>query len=144
MDLFTREIVGWQVSRKHDKNLVTQAFFNGLVNRKFQKPHYIHTDQGAEYTSQNYTKLVQDFGVTVSMSTKASPWENGYQESFYNNFKTDLGLEFDRFEDEGRFLEAIHHTLYDYNHTRIHSALKMPPSRFHAEYLHSVCTKRGA
>ena len=144
MDLFTREIVGWQVSHKHDKNLVTQAFFDGLVNRKFQKPAFIHTDQGAEYTSQNYTKLVQDFGVTVSMSTKASPWENGYQESFYNNFKTDLGLEFDRFENEGHFLEAIHHTLYDYNHTRIHSALKMPPSRFHAEYLHSVCTKRGA
>lgn len=144
MDLFTREIVGWQVSQRHDKNLVKQAFFDGLVNRKFQKPRYIHTDQGAEYTAQDYTKLVQDFGVQVSMSTKASPWENGYQESFYNNFKTDLGLEFDRFEDEGHFLEAIHHTLYNYNHERIHSALKMPPSRFHAEYLHSVCTKRGA
>ncbi len=92
MDLFTREIVGWQISQKHDKNLVMQAFFDGLVNCNFQKPTYIHTDQGAEYTSQDYTKLVQDFGVQVSMSTKASPWENGYQESFYNNFKTDLGL----------------------------------------------------
>lgn len=144
MDVFTREIVGWQISQRHDKTLVMQAFLDGLVNRYFQKPTYVHTDQGAEYTSQDYTNLVKNFGVTVSMSTKASPWENGYQESFYNNFKTDLGLEFDRFEDTGHFLEAIHHTLYNYNHKRIHSALKMPPARFHASYLDSVSTKRGA
>jgi len=53
-----------------------------------------------------------DFGIQVSMSTKASPWENGFQESFYNNFKTDLGLEFDRFETEGHFLEEIHECKY--------------------------------
>jgi len=144
LDLFTREIVGWQVSQRHDKTLIMQAFLDGLVNRDFQKPIYIHSDQGAEYTSQDYTDLVKQFGIQVSMSTKASPWENGYQESFYNNFKTDLGLEFDRFEDEGHFLETIHHTLYSYNHTRIHSALKMPPAKFYANYLHSVCTKRDA
>ncbi|MBW7941260.1 MAG: IS3 family transposase [Candidatus Kuenenia stuttgartiensis] len=144
MDLFTREIVGWHISNTHTKHLVMQAFLDGLVNRDFHKPHYIHSDQGVEYTSQDYTNLVQQFGVTVSMSTKASPWENGYQESFYNNFKTDLGLEFDRFQDEGHFLEAIHHTLYDYNHTRIHSTLKMPPAKFHACYLESMSTKRGA
>lgn len=41
------------------------------------------------------------------MSKKASPWENGHQESFYDNFKTDLGLEFDRFNSTGEFVEAI-------------------------------------
>lgn len=144
LDLFTREVVGWQVSNRHDKNLVMQAFLDGLMNRDFQKPVYIHTDQGSEYTSQDYTKLVQDFGVQISMSTKSSPWENGFQESFYNNFKTDLGLEFDRFESEGHFLEEIHYTLYNYNNKRIHSALKMPPAKFHANYLETVCNKRGA
>jgi len=144
MDLYTREIVGWQISPRHDKTLVMQAFLDSLANRGFQKPMFVHTDQGVEYTSQDYTDLVQQFGVTVSMSAKASPWENGYQESFYNNFKTDLGLEFDRFQDEGHFLEAIHNTLYDYNYKRIHSTLKMPPAKFHARYLDSVSTKRGA
>ena len=144
LDLFTREVVGWQVSSRHDKNLVMQAFLDGLVNRDFKKPIYIHTDQGSEYTNQDYTKLVQDFGVTVSMSKKASPWENGFQESFYNNFKTDLGLEFDRFETEGHFLEEIHSTLYNYNHKRIHTTLKMPPAKFHANYLETGCKKRGA
>ncbi len=144
MDLFTREIVGWHISRTHTKNLVMQALLDGLMNRRFQKPTYLHTDQGMEYTSKDYIDLVQNLGVQVSMSTKASPWENGYQESFFNNFKTDLGLEFDRFSDEGQFLEAIHHTLYSYNHDRIHTILKMPPAVFHARYLETVCNKRGA
>lgn len=142
MDLFTREIVGWHLATTHTKTLVLQAFFDGLVNRNFHKPIVIHSDQGVEYTSKDYLQLMQDCGIQVSMSTKASPWENGYQESFYNNFKTDLGLEFDRFQDEGHFLEAIHHTLYNYNHHRIHTTLKMSPAKFHARYLESVCTKR--
>jgi len=124
--------------------MVMQAFLDGLVNRDFKKPIFIHTDRGCECTSQDYTKLVQDFGIQVSMSTKASPWENEFQESFYNTFKTDLGLEFDRFETEGHFLEEIHSTLYNYNHKRIHSALKMPSAKFHANYLETVSTKRGA
>lgn len=143
MDLFTREIVGWHLSTSHTKSLVLQAFFDGLANRDFQKPTFIHSDQGVEYTCQDYIKTMKELGIQVSMSTKSSPWENGYQESFYNNFKTDLGLEFDRFEDEGHLLEAVYHTLHNYNHHRIHTTLKMPPAKFYTRYLESVSTKRG-
>lgn len=143
MDLYTREIVGYHIGRSHNKTLVMQAFLDGVTNRGFAKPQYLHSDQGVEYTSQDYLKLSEALGVTISMSKKASPWENGYQESFYNNFKTDLGLEIDRFAGEGEFVEAIHRTLYKYNHRRIHTSLKMPPSEFHARYLHSLSTKRG-
>lgn len=78
MDLYTREIVGWHISNKHTKHLVMEAFLDGLVNQKMHRPTFVHTDQGAEYTSQDYTQLVTNFGVTISMSTKSSPWENGY------------------------------------------------------------------
>ncbi|MCB9801364.1 MAG: DDE-type integrase/transposase/recombinase [Pseudomonadales bacterium] len=44
-----------------------------LSKPRFPKPTFVHTDQGAEYTSQDYTDLVKNFGVTVSMSAKASP-----------------------------------------------------------------------
>lgn len=130
MDLFTREIVGWHVSNKHTTSLVMQAFLDGLLSRKLTAPQFVHTDQGVEYTSQDYLNFVRLFGSHISMSAKSPPWENGYQESFYNNFKTDLGLEFDRFSDTGELVEAIHQTIYSYNHTRIHSSLKMPPSHF--------------
>lgn len=101
-----------------------------LVNANCQP-----TDQGSEYTSADYISLMNDLGVTISMSAKASPWENAYQESFYNNFKTDLGLEFERFETIGELVEAIHQTINYYNQSRIHTALKMPPTKFKHQYL---------
>ncbi len=134
MDLYTREIVGWHISNKHTKHLVMEAFLDGLVNQKMQRPKYVHTDQGAEYTAEDYTDLVKNFGIQVSMSTKASPWENGYQESFYNNFKTDLGLEFDRFSDTGQMAEAIHQQINYYNKQRIHTSLRMSPEQFRRRY----------
>ncbi len=111
-----------------------EAFLDGLVNQKMQRPKYVHTDQGAEYTAEDYTDLVKNFGIQVSMSTKASPWENGYQESFYNNFKTDLGLEFDRFSDTGQMAEAIHQQINYYNKQRIHTSLRMSPEQFRRRY----------
>lgn len=143
MDLFTREIVGWSVAKHHTKTLVIQALLDSVVNRQLARPRFVHTDQGGEYTSQSYTNLVHQLGIQVSMSKKQSPWENGFQESFYNTFKTDLGLEFDRFYDEGEFLEAIHHTIQYYNHDRIHTALKMSPNQFYLTHRERMVTKRG-
>lgn len=97
MDLYTREIVGWSLSTRHTKDLIIEAFLDAFQNQG-KLPKFIHSDQGSEYNCREYAKLITDLGVKVSMSKKASPWENGYQESFYDNFKTDLGLEFDRFD----------------------------------------------
>src|SRR3990167_7777422 len=94
----------------------------------------VHSDQGSEYTSSDYTNLIEMLGIQISMSRKSSPWENGYQESFFNNFKTDLGLEFDRFDNVGELIEAVHQTINYYNKQRIHTTLKMSPTRFHQLY----------
>lgn len=130
MDIYTREIVGWEVSQKHDTELVANALINGLFRSGFRLPTIIHSDQGSEYCSKGYIGLLRFLGIRISMSTKSSPWENGYQESYYSNFKTDLGLEFDRFNDIGELVEAIYQTIHYYNHERIHTSLKMPPSVF--------------
>lgn len=136
MDLCTREIVGWNLSARHTKDLVINAFFDSFQNRGVL-PKFVHSDQGVEYNCHDYTKLITNLGVTVSMSKKASPWENGYQESFYDNFKTDLGLEFDRFDSIGHFVEAIHQTINYYNQRRIHTSLKMSPTQFRQQ--HDLC-----
>jgi len=133
IDLFTREIVGWSVSTKHTTELVIEAFLDAI--RTVGKPMIVHTDQGSEYNAAEYLKFMEDLNVKVSMSAKASPWENGYQESFYDNFKTDLGLEFERFEAIGEFVEAIHHTINYYNRDRIHTKLKMSPFSFKLKFL---------
>lgn len=133
LDLYTREVVGWSISNKHTKHLVISAFFDAFQNSG-QFPRVIHSDQGSEYNCQDYIKLMESLNIQVSMSKKASPWENGYQESFYNNFKTELGLEFERFNTTGEFIEAIHHQIIYYNQYRIHRSLKMPPLKFRLEH----------
>lgn len=128
MDIATREIVGWDVSNKHTNDLIINALTESIVVKG--KPEVVHTDQGSEYRSQEYISLVEGLGIQLSMSKKGSPWENGYQESFYNNFKTELGLEFERFSTTGELIEGIHQTIHYYNNYRIHSRLKMPPAKY--------------
>lgn len=133
MDLYTREVVGWNVSTRHTQEFIIIAFFDGLKTLG-KVPRIVHSDQGSEYQSKEYTTLMEKLGIRISMSKKGSPWENGYQESYYDNFKTDLGLEFDRFNTLGELIEAIHHTICYYNQTRIHTALKMSPVQFRHLY----------
>lgn len=140
LDIYTREIVGWEISNKHDKYLVLRALINGFYNTNFQMPKIIHSDQGSEYCSKEYTQFLNTLGIQISMSSKASPWENCYQESFYSNFKTDLGLEFERFETLGEFIEGIHQTINHYNKHRIHTSLKMSPQQFKQKALTKVIT----
>lgn len=129
MDLYTREIVGWHIANKHTKEIVLEALLDAIKTLG-QIPKIVHTDQGSEYCSQENINFLQSLGIQISMSKKASPWENGYQESFYNNFKTDLGLEFDRFETLGELIAAIHQTITYYNTQRIHTTLRMSPVQF--------------
>ncbi len=127
MDVYSREIVGWHTSTKHDTALVAAALFDAL--EQHGRPNILHSDRGSEYLSQAYMELAERCGITMSYSTKGSPWENGHQESFYQGFKVDLGDPV-RFETIGQLVEAIHLRLYVYNYHRIHLALKTAPMKF--------------
>lgn len=133
MDLYTREVVGWNVSNRHTTNLVIEAFIDGF-KAVGALPKIVHSDQGSEYGSKDYLGLMSSLGIIVSMSKRQSPWENAYQESFYNNFKTDLGLEFDRFNCLGELIVGIHQTINYYNKRRIHTSLKMSPEKYRLKY----------
>lgn len=137
MDLFTREILGWHVSRWHNQELILSALMMALEQTK-AAPHYHHSDQGSEYESQAYINQLKVRRIHVSMSKKGSPWENGFQESFYSQFKIDLGRT-DQFESLGELMEAIYLTIHYYNTERIHTALKMPPVIFKQTFLSRLC-----
>ncbi|MDP3731068.1 MAG: integrase core domain-containing protein, partial [bacterium] len=68
---------------------------------------------------------------------KASPWENGYQESFYNQFKVDLG-DPNRFESLGELIYAVYQTIHHYNKDRIHTILKTSPQKYLKSYYQSM------
>lgn len=135
IDMFTREIIGLAVSRFHDRNLVMEAFMD--AERKIKThPIYLHSDQGSEYTSEEYKSYVKSKEITMSFADKGSPWQNGFQESFYQGFKVDLG-ETSQFETIGELVDAIYQTIYYYNNDRIHTSLKMSPVAFRKAFLKS-------
>ncbi len=78
-------------------------------------------------------RALRELGTFISRSAKSSPWENGYQESFYSQFKIDLG-DPARFKTLGELVYEIYRLVWDYNHARIHSVLKMPPLLFAKRY----------
>ena len=127
IDLFTRKIVGWSVMRNHYTPLVLQALFMALSS--YSRPFIFHSDNGREYDSKVFIRVLTETGIRISRTTPASPWENGFQESFYSQFKIDLG-DPNRFRSLGELVYEIAKTIWTYNHTRIHLALKMPPAIF--------------
>jgi len=142
MDLFTREILGWDFSDHHNAELVIAAF-NDAKQKQQATPEYSHSDKGSEYDSYKYKTLVKSHHTLVSMSKKGSPWENGYQESWYSNFKKELE-DIDRFQTLGELVEAIYKQIYYYNHDRIHTSLKTSPVKFRANLtMQSVFKETG-
>jgi len=127
LDLFTRKVVGMSVYTTHAVQLVLSAFLNALHSNP--RPAIFHSDNGSEYNSEIFIEALQTVGVQISRSAPSCPWENGYQESFYDKFKIDLG-DPSRFKTLGELVYEIYQTIYRYNNTRIHTALKMSPAQF--------------
>lgn len=138
LDVFTREIVGVSILSTHATQLVINALASAILHRP--PPRIIHSDQGSEYTSTDYTNLVQSLRIQQSMSAPGCPWENGYQESFYKGFKIDLG-DPNRFDTLGELVAAIYQMIGYYNQHRIHGVLKLPPVVFAQKYQADVLLK---
>jgi transposase InsO family protein len=132
IDVYTREILGFAISDRHDTDLILETLQHALSVTS-RKPDILHSDQGSEYTSHMYQEFVTSLGIKLSYSRKASPWQNGFQESYYKNFKLDLGST-SQFQTLGKLAEGIYQTIYLYNTKRIHTALKMTPKQFYQQY----------
>jgi putative transposase len=127
IDLFTREVLGLSIKTSRGAMLVSETLLNALSSNGI--PTIIHSDQGSEYKSKLFKMILKDFNILPSMSKKASPWQNGYQESFYGNWKVDIG-DVNRFKSLGELTAEIYKSIYYYNYHRIHTSLKMSPKTY--------------
>jgi len=80
------------------------------------------------------TAPLEALSTRISATDKASPWQNGYQASFFGRFKDEMG-DIDRFGTPGELVEEIYHYIHYYNTERIHTTLKMPPSVYAKQFL---------
>jgi putative transposase len=132
MDVFTRHIRGWQLSRSIDQGLTLAALERALVTAT---PAVHHSDQGLQYAALAYVDRLRGLGVQLSMAAVGEPRENGYAERLMRTIKeeeVDLS-EYRDFEDArgqiGRFLDDV------YNVKRIHSSLGyLTPREFEAQW----------
>ena len=115
------------VSFRKGTPLVLSALWSALLH--YPRPEIFHSDNGREYEAKAFVAVLEEVGSRISRSHPGCPWENGYQESFYDKFKVDFA-DPNRFESLGELVAEIYRAICVYNYTRIHSALKMPPAVF--------------
>jgi len=89
LDLCSRKIVGWSVSDRITKKVVTDALLKAIWNRKPSKGLIVHSDQGSQYASIEYRNIIQRFGFKQSMSGRGNCYDNAVAESFFHTFKTE-------------------------------------------------------
>ncbi len=134
LDLKTRQVVGWRLGTNHTSELTYSAVFDALS--KHSSPAILHSDRGSEYLSYKHQLLCERMEITLSCSAKSSPWQNGFMERWFGNFKLELG-QFNRCKDLSQLHEAIALQIHYYNTKRIHSALKMSPAAYAASLINS-------
>jgi putative transposase len=89
IDLFSRRVVGWSMSAAMTAQLVTDALVMAIWRRGKPDALVHHSDQGSQYTSEQFQKLMADHGVVCSMSRSGNVWDNAAMESFFSSLKTE-------------------------------------------------------
>ena len=87
LDLFSRRVVGWSMSSQMTAQLVTDAMLMAIWRRGPKQALLHHSDQGSQYTSEQFQKLLGAHGVTCSMSRSGDCWDNAAMESFFSSLK---------------------------------------------------------
>jgi putative transposase len=135
-DLATRQVLAKRIGKRHDSHLVLATLRQAIASG--YTPEIFHSDQGNEFMAQRCTDFLEQRGVSISVSDVASPWQNGFVESFFGRLKHELG-DINRFDAPGEMIEAIYRHIHYYNQHRIHTALKMPPAVFAAQLDSEYC-----
>ena len=132
MDVFTRAIRGWNLSRSLDADLTLVALRRAL---SLCIPEIHHSDQGIQYASQAYTEVLKQYGIQISMAEQGKPEDNGYAERLMRTIKeeevdlSDYQDYHDAYQQIGHFIEDVYMT------KRIHSALGyLTPTEFEAAW----------
>ncbi|MFD2577553.1 IS3 family transposase [Novosphingobium colocasiae] len=123
IDLFSRRVVGWSMSSSMTAQLVTDALIMAIWRRGKPDALLHHPDQGSQYTSEQFQRLMTDNGVTCSMSRSGNVWDNAAMASFFSSLKTErIGKKVYRTRAQAK-ADVFDYIECFYNPTRRHSTL---------------------
>jgi len=134
LDAYSRKVIGWAMGETLEAGLAVSVLDRALADRAIPVGVIHHSDQGVQYASIDYVEKLLAYSFLISMSRKASPWQNARAESFMKTLKSEEVYlrEYRDLEDArtsiGHFLEEV------YNSKRRHSALGyICPNNFEAQ-----------
>jgi transposase InsO family protein len=147
LDIYSRQVVGWQMSHRIDRHLVCDALQAALMTRGIAKQPLndiliglmVHSDQGVQYASGDYREMIKDYGLTQSMSRRGNCWDNAVAESFFATLKKQA-----IYGEHFLTREAARQHIFEYiecyyNRVRRHSTNGwMSPVDFEAMYYKSI------
>jgi transposase InsO family protein len=131
LDVYTRQIVGWAISRRIDSDLCLAALHMALEKRSPVVGCIHHSDRGVQYAANDYVQLLKDHGLAVSMSAKGNPYDNAFIESFFKTLKAEEVYLWN-YETYDDVIERLPYFIEEvYNQKRLHSAIGyVPPNEF--------------
>lgn len=131
MDAYSRRCVGWNVNRRLDDSLSLEALKMALAERGAALGLVHHSDRGVQYASKEYTDLLGQHGITISMSRTGNPYDNAYAESFIKTLKYEE-VYLTEYESLADVRASIEHFIEEvYNLKRLHSSIGyLPPAEF--------------
>ena len=139
LDAFSRRCIGWALERSLETELALGALRMALAARTVTAELVHHSDRGVQYASLDYTNLLKEHHIRISMSRRGNAYDNAQAESFIKTLKYEEVYlrEYETMAEArtciSHFLEAV------YNQKRLHSALGyLPPVEFEQRNLQPV------
>ena len=123
IELFSRAVIGWSMSSRIKGELVTKALKMALEKRRLKGPLIMHSDQGAQYASDEYHRILKAHGIQASMSRKGNCWDNAVAESFFHSLKTERTSHENYLTRTQARLSVFDYIEVFYNRRRRHSSL---------------------
>ncbi|MEW6260806.1 MAG: IS3 family transposase, partial [Thermodesulfobacteriota bacterium] len=119
MDWFSRYVISWSVSITMDVHFCLEALDNALLNAS---PEIFNTDQGAQFTSREFTKKLQEAGIRISMDGKGRFFDNIFIERLWRSLKYEEVYNKD-YENVPACVSGLRSWFQLYNDQRPHQAL---------------------
>ena len=145
LDVYSRRIVGWSISRKLVSKIALDALESALNERQPAAGLIHHSDRGVQYASGDYVKRLETAGILMSMSRPGNPYDNAWAESFMKTLKVEEvdGQRYRHFEHAYSSIRTFVEDVY--NSERLHSALDYrSPVEFEAEIVDVAAAQASA
>ena len=134
IDLYSRRVISYHISRSASKNLVSKTFLNAYRKRGCPKALIFHSDRGTQYTAKAFMDLLKKNGIKQSFSSPGNPLDNAVAESFFATFKKEEAYRRD-YTSERSFIDGVANYIDFFNNVRQHETLNYhTPAEYESKF----------